>query len=244
MGDDADRSDSLPVTEILTENCESREGQAIDMIVLHHTGSTADARQIARFFQRPEAQASVHYIIDRDGSLIRSVEDGMRAWHAGNACFEGDVNINQRSIGIELCNIGDKSEAFPREQITSLIILMARLSAAYDIPSSRFTRHRDVAVPYGRKVDTADNLAVDVIYRSVEVLRDTGVLFIPDYDRTERNIPGKSPRVYEVREGDSWEYISWLIYDTPGLADALEEANPGSSLVPGEILRVPDDPYP
>lgn len=162
------------VTEMLTSASESRDGQSIDLIVLHDTASSATAAQNARWFQDPANQASVHYLIDRDGSILRCVPDELRAWHAGAAEFEGATNINQRSIGIELCNLGDGTEPFPAVQIKSLIRLMGRVSWDWDIPAHRFVRHRDVAVPAGRKADPADNFDAVAVYEAVRFYRETG----------------------------------------------------------------------
>lgn len=167
------------VSDVPSPNYESRDGQVIDLIVLHGTASAEDAWQIAEFFQNPETLLSVHYVIDRDGSIIRCVADRYRAWHAGAAEFDGATNINQRSIGIELCNLGDGAEEFSDAQVSALIRLMAWLSWTWAIPDGRFVRHRDVAIPPGRKVDPADNLDVTAVYRSVAEYRDTGRLVWP-----------------------------------------------------------------
>lgn len=242
--DEPNQSEStLPVIDIISENCESRDGHGIDMIVLHHTGSSVDAFRIAHFFQDLNAQVSAHYIIDRNGAIIRSVPDNLSAWHSGNSFFDGSDNVNQRSIGIELCNLGDNSEDFSYDQVESLIKLMADISRQYNIPSTRFVRHRDVAVPAGRKIDTADNLDVAAVYASVENYIVSGFLDVPPAAPVSRSLSRENARLYKVVKGDTYEYISWLIYDSPALADSIRTANQNRDLIPGDSLYIPENPF-
>ncbi|MBC7542342.1 MAG: N-acetylmuramoyl-L-alanine amidase [Candidatus Sericytochromatia bacterium] len=146
-----------PVATMLSPNQNSRKGSPITTIVLHHTASAASAVAIAKYFQRRDAQVSSHYVVDRDGSIIRCVPEAARAWHAGPSAFEGVSNVNDYSIGIELCNIGDGIEPYPVAQTAAVTQLVASLVKRYGIPLSRVTRHRDVALPHGTKIDPSDN---------------------------------------------------------------------------------------
>jgi N-acetyl-anhydromuramyl-L-alanine amidase AmpD len=148
----------LPAFQTLwSPNFNSRKGARITAIVLHHTASSADARAIARYFQTREAQVSAHYVVDRDGSIIRCVPDEMRAWHAGPSHFAGENNVNDFSLGIEICNRGDSIEPYPAVQVAAVTRLIAHLTNRHGIPMDRVTRHRDVIVPRGIKVDPSDN---------------------------------------------------------------------------------------
>ena len=49
---------------------------------------------------------SAHYTIDRDGRVYRHVEESLRARHAGVSYWAGELDVNSRSIGIELVNPG------------------------------------------------------------------------------------------------------------------------------------------
>lgn len=61
----------------------------------------------------------------KKGSIHQMVKDDMRAWHAGVSSWEGESDINSRSIGIELDNGGELQNypPFPTVQIESLITL-------------------------------------------------------------------------------------------------------------------------
>lgn len=51
---------------------------------------------------------SAHFNIDRDGTIVQMVSLDDRAWHAGgrSSRFLGSGNVNGRTIGIELMNLG------------------------------------------------------------------------------------------------------------------------------------------
>jgi N-acetylmuramoyl-L-alanine amidase len=67
----------------------------------------------------------------------------LRAWHAGASKWGNNFDMNSCSIGIELDNNG--IEPFSKEQINSLLILLAKLKTTYNIPASNFIGHSDVA---------------------------------------------------------------------------------------------------
>lgn len=73
-------------------------------IVLHYTAinNAASIRALT------QAQVSSHYLItDRPKDPIYSlVDNDKRAWHAGKSSFNGRINFNDISIGIEIVNMG------------------------------------------------------------------------------------------------------------------------------------------
>ena len=74
-------------------------------LIIHYTGSTTLASALS-WFQNPEARASAHLVIDRDGSVVQMVEFNRRAWHAGKSTWGNLDGLNRYSIGIELVNAG------------------------------------------------------------------------------------------------------------------------------------------
>ena len=55
------------------------------------------------YFEQLEGlKVSAHLLIDRKGEIIQFVPFHKRAWHAGRSEFNGRVNCNDFSIGIEL----------------------------------------------------------------------------------------------------------------------------------------------
>jgi hypothetical protein len=146
------------------------EGTKISAIILHHTASAGTATAVGKFFATPEAGVSAHYTIDRTGYIIQSVEDSFRAWHAGKSEFNGVSNVNNFSIGIEICNVGNSIEPYPDTQYESIIRLVAFLAQTYEVPLTNITRHRDIAMPPGRKIDTSDNFDVKRVMDGVTAM--------------------------------------------------------------------------
>src|SRR5437764_13337719 len=104
-------------------NHDARDAQ-IDMLVLHYTGMQSAAAALERLTD-PAAKVSAHYTIDEDGTIYAHVPEARRAWHAGLAYWAGATDINARSIGIELVNLGHEFgyRDFSEDQIASLITL-------------------------------------------------------------------------------------------------------------------------
>ena len=125
------------------------------MLVLHYTGMRSAAEALARLTD-PEAKVSAHYLIDEDGTVVRLVDEEMRAWHAGVSFWRGATDINARSIGIELVNPGHEFgyRPFPRAQMAALIDLALDIVARWPIPARNVVGHSDVAPR--RKMDPGE----------------------------------------------------------------------------------------
>ena len=161
-----------PMIEMPSPNSNPRpDNTRISAIVLHHTAMKQDARTVGQVFTRPSAKVSSHYIVDRTGYIVRSVPDELRSWHAGRSTFQGVGNVNDYSIGIEICNLGDSLEPYSDAQYDGLIQLMAYLVDRYDIPMDRITRHRDISIPPGRKIDTSNNFSVQRVIDGIQAVK-------------------------------------------------------------------------
>jgi N-acetylmuramoyl-L-alanine amidase len=113
-----------------------------NLVILHHT-SNETAAQALRTLTNPERKVSAHYLISRNGATIQLVEENARAWHAGQAWWNGQTDINSASLGIELDNTG--AEPFPDVQIAALLTLLADIKQRHHIPTANFIGHADVA---------------------------------------------------------------------------------------------------
>ncbi|MDI9246860.1 1,6-anhydro-N-acetylmuramyl-L-alanine amidase AmpD [Marinobacter sp. CHS3-4] len=142
------------------------EGQTPSLLVVHNISLppgdfTGDS--IERFFcneldvsadpffaEIADLKVSSHLLIRRDGSVIQFVNLWDRAWHAGRSSFEGEVECNDFSIGIEL--EGTDNIPYTDEQYDQLSVLTLLIRAAWpEITSRRITGHSDIAP--GRKTD-------------------------------------------------------------------------------------------
>lgn len=123
-----------------------------DMILIHYTGMETCEAAIARLCD-PGPEVSAHYVISEAGQITQLVAEDRRAWHAGLSEWEGETDINSRSIGIELANPGplDDLPPFPEPQMTALEWLIADIRTRWAIPDARILGHSNVAP--GRKAD-------------------------------------------------------------------------------------------
>lgn len=121
-------------------------GMPIDMLVLHYTGMESCDVALKRLCD-PDAKVSAHYLIDEDGTVHRLVDEDKRAWHAGISWWGGAMDVNGRSIGIELVNPGHEFgyRAFPDAQMTALEALAGAILKRHAIQPQNVVGHADVA---------------------------------------------------------------------------------------------------
>ncbi len=83
------------------------QGNALEpqYLIMHYTAGK-DAESTIRWFTNPDARASAHIVISRDGEVTQLVNFNRQAWHAGRSEWNGLTGMNRHSIGIELDNAG------------------------------------------------------------------------------------------------------------------------------------------
>ena len=121
---------------------ERREGARPDLIVLHYTAMESAEAALQRLCD-PEVEVSAHYLIAEDGRIWQMVAEEMRAWHAGAGQWRDVTDVNSRSIGIELANLGD--HPFPEPQMAALEALMQGIMGRWDIAPEGVIGHSDMA---------------------------------------------------------------------------------------------------
>lgn len=123
--------------------------RAVDAVIIHSLGGP-DCKAGTPFYRRIDGDArywmstfnrlpivSIHYVIDRAGTVERGVPEPVAATHA--------TGWNQRSVGIELVNNGDGVDPFPPPQIDALVQLVRDIRQRHPaITASRVLRHSDV----------------------------------------------------------------------------------------------------
>lgn len=143
---------------------ERRGGAAVSMLILHFTGME-NAEAAERHLQDPapaNGQAvSAHYVVREDGAVVQMVAEAKRAWHAGQSFWQNERDINSRSIGIELINVGDKGAdsagnlpPYPAAQIEALIPLCRAIITRHAIKPPYVLAHSDIAPE--RKIDPGE----------------------------------------------------------------------------------------
>ncbi len=123
--------------------------QAIDIIVIHSTGGpTCDTKtgkpiwvkagELEENIRTIEAHPTlgIHYMIDRDGTLRKSIPESQVAHHV--------LTYSGRSIAIELINDGDGIDPFSEAQLDALVKLMREIVARHPIKRDGVKRHSDL----------------------------------------------------------------------------------------------------
>lgn len=134
---------------------ERASGKPIDILLLHYTGMASEEGAL-RWLTSPESKVSAHYFVFEDGRVVQMVEEAKRAHHAGVSLWDGESDINSRSIGIEIANPGHEAgyRPFPAGQIAAVIALCRDILARRTIPPHRVLAHSDVAPT--RKADPGE----------------------------------------------------------------------------------------
>ncbi|WP_261193380.1 N-acetylmuramoyl-L-alanine amidase [Pseudoruegeria sp. SHC-113] len=139
----------MQITPFPSPNFGERRGAAQpDLIVLHYTAMQSCDAARDRLCD-PAFEVSAHYLIGRDGACLRLVEEDKRAWHAGAGRWGDVVDVNSRSIGIELDN--DGASPFSAPQMATLEALLPEVMRRWGIPPARVIGHSDMAP--ARKID-------------------------------------------------------------------------------------------
>jgi N-acetylmuramoyl-L-alanine amidase len=134
---------------------ERRHGAKPSLIILHYTGMPRARDALDRLCD-PESKVSAHYMVEETGRLWPIVDEHHRAWHAGVSYWDGIVDVNSHSIGIEIVNPGHEHgyKAFPEKQIEAVIELCLGLISKYKIHPYQVLGHSDIAP--GRKTDPGE----------------------------------------------------------------------------------------
>ncbi|RWR26809.1 N-acetylmuramoyl-L-alanine amidase [Sinirhodobacter populi] len=80
------------------------------IVILHDTAGRLDKGNSATYLaSKNSGQVSVHFVIERDGTITQLVPLNRRANHAGVSTFNGRSGCNDFAIGIEIVNPGKMS---------------------------------------------------------------------------------------------------------------------------------------
>lgn len=135
------RADDIPYT--FRESGNVSTGLDPRYLVIHYTASP-NAQHAIDWLADPQAKASAHVVIARDGTITQLVPFDRVAWHAGASRWEGLQGLNRYSIGIELDNGGKLSRrggkwqswfggSFPDEEVLEAVHKHGGPSAGWHI---------------------------------------------------------------------------------------------------------------
>lgn len=115
-----------------------------DLVIIHYTAENSCGQALFTLTNpNTNRKVSANYLICKDGTVFKLVDERYRAWQAGISRWGNFNNINSISMGIELDNTG--KEPFSQKQISSLLVLLQTIKTRYDIPTGNFIGHADVA---------------------------------------------------------------------------------------------------
>ncbi len=190
-------------------------GRAPDMLVIHYTGMRDLESALERLCDR-DAKVSAHYLVAEDGRVFRLVAEERRAWHAGVAQWEGERDVNGRSIGIELENPGHEFgyRPFPEAQIHAFVTLAGGIVRRHGIRASRIVGHADVA-PL-RKADPGE------LFPWRRLAREAGIgLWVAASDAPRAAVAPDEPGVPD--EASALDLLARFGYGLPSDADARDD---------------------
>jgi len=119
-------------------NRERSVRKATSLIILHTT--EAPSRSALR---KLSDLGECHYCIDEGGRVYRIVDHRREAYHAGRSMWNGRANVDEFSVGIEMC--GYHNKPLSAAQYRSLADLIGELKHIYKIPDHNVIAHAHVA---------------------------------------------------------------------------------------------------
>ena len=140
----------MTIEAVASPNFDDRD-QTVDMLVLHYTGMETGQAALERMCD-PQAKVSAHYMVWENGDAVQLVGEDKRAWHAGVSLWQGDDDLNARSIGVEIVNGGHDWRQddgtlppYPPGQIEVVAELCQGVLDRWSIPATRIVGHSDIA---------------------------------------------------------------------------------------------------
>lgn len=142
-----------------------------EIVILHDTAGRLDKGNSASYLASDNtAKASVHFVIETDGSITQSVPTNRKANHAGRSNFQGREWCNGFSIGIELVNPGRMTRAgkygvtwFGQKFDFNLFDL---------VEMTTDTHGAGVWMPYAEAQMDALISLLEVLFRDIKTLKD------------------------------------------------------------------------
>jgi N-acetylmuramoyl-L-alanine amidase len=143
----------MKIEECPSPNFDLAPQRVVKLLVVHAT-ETSGIKSPKNWLCDPKAQASAHWLIGRDGRVIRMVDTAHIAWHAGVSKWQGlervahrsgKPSVNHCSVGYELVNLCDGAMPYPPAQLAALAALVAADAKKYGLGRAAVVGHEDVS---------------------------------------------------------------------------------------------------
>lgn len=139
---DADPLEAGEITQSFATGSGFTHGRvmkSVDGMVIHHTGGHGDAAHVANVLNN--RNASVQFVIDREGKVHQLMPDNHEAWHAGKNNTSGFDNKN--TIGVEIVGMDD-NDILPA-QLQAARSLIRSMSDKYGFEADKVFGHGEIA---------------------------------------------------------------------------------------------------
>jgi len=179
-------------------NRERSVRKSTSLIILHTT--EAPSRSALR---KLSDLGECHYCIDEAGQVYRIIDHRREAYHAGRSMWNGRANVDEFSVGIEVCGYHNKPLAAAQYQ--SLSALIAELKYIYKIADYNVLAHSHVAYGAPNKWQK----------RSHRGRKRCGMMFALPSVRTRLNLktrPSSDPDVKARRLVVADAYLDQVLY--------------------------------
>lgn len=207
--------------DLTSVNFTSNGMKQVRGIVLHSMWGT-QAGSIS-WFKNPQAQASAHYCVGKDGQIVQCVLDKDMAWHAG--IFDEPVpdwvrpNPNYYCIGIELEDNRDSNWAYPQAQREATAWLLDMLMKKYGIAKDHVLLHKNLNP--SRRSDPVGQFSFDWAFTQLnQTPTDT------DVDRGVKNLIAYRGQRVQGTEGNFEGFANAIIgsdKDAPNKEKVIKE---------------------
>ena len=158
---------TLKIREFYSPNfyTKPRNLKSIKFLIFHYTGMKNEKVAIRRL-TTIQSEVSTHYLVKKNGIILRMVPDLHVAWHAGSSRWKKYKSLNKNSIGIEITNPGHQYgyAFFSQKQIKSIIELSKVLIKKYKIKKNNILGHSDISPD--RKKDPGEKFPWQKLYNN------------------------------------------------------------------------------
>lgn len=139
----------------------------VKYIILHHTWTNTNYKNVETYFDKDEVYASSHYIIWKKWEIDQLVPLENVARHAGKSSWDWIQWLNSCSIWIEVNSDWYDFTDIQRKNTTDLVLYLMK---KFNIPAKNVLRHKDIAP--NRKWDIWENFYKKWIYKGIKIYSD------------------------------------------------------------------------
>ena len=97
---------ALAGNDISHRDTPNKSGEIVPRYLVFHYTAGYSAESSIEHLCRPEARASAHIVVGREGDITQLASFNIKTWHAGISQWNGLNGMNNYSIGIEMDNAG------------------------------------------------------------------------------------------------------------------------------------------